>query len=770
MSDLTLAECAALATIPKAPTDYSLYFTLYPEDVGKDDKVLAETEISGSKYVIVYNPAFEDRKNYVLSKMAELGYINENEKNDALKEDISASINPPERKLKDVSSYYTAYVKRDVVKSLMNSYSLSEDEAYEKLYHGGLKIYSNLDVDLQKKLESVYSNFNQAILGEGGEGSLNYLTVRTNDNGDIVDNADGVIFYKKPNILTEDNSIYLSNGEFEVLDNGLKITSPKAYYQEGSLMFRPFYTINENGDLYSHDWTVIPLESKFIQKSDDGSITINKEFLDSNKDFYSVDEVLTFNKSFYKVDTNGLVQPQSSTVVMDQTNGNVLAMLGGRGKSLGTSLNRAVDSARQPGSSIKPIAVYAPALEKGDTLATVIDDLPHYNDKGELWPQNWYGTYKGLISLRESIEISANVNAVKKLEDIGIDYSKTFLSKFGLIDKGHPANDTFISRAENNSINDENTAAMALGGMTYGFTNLKMTTAYSVLANGGKYNSPKSFSKVLDSRGNIVLENSQENKEVLKPGNAFLITDALHSTTNHGVAANAQVEGFDVAGKTGTSGTVTSNQDSWFMGYSPYYTVGVWIGADNQNLKLSEVSVYSTKLWGAINKALLEGHTSKKFQKPSDIVEVEVCVKSGDLPSDACRIKGEIKKEYFVKGTEPKTESKAYVWKKVDLKDGLLAPDDAPDEFVETRAFLTRDPIYDPSKNNGIVPEDWDQMVPSQKTTTDYEELAKKKEEEEKKKKEEEEKKKKKRKIRREEKMEKIHQKILMIKKTMEIS
>lgn len=99
-------------------------------------------------------------------------------------------------------------------------------------------------------------------------------------------------------------------------------------------MFRPFYTINENGDLYSHDWTVIPLESKFIQKSDDGSITINKEFLDSNKDFYSVDEVLTFNKSFYKVDTNGLVQPQSSTVVMDQTNGNVLAMLGGREKVL----------------------------------------------------------------------------------------------------------------------------------------------------------------------------------------------------------------------------------------------------------------------------------------------------------------------------------------------------------------------------------------------------------------------------------------------------
>ena len=224
----------------------------------------------------------------------------------------------------------------------------------------------------------------------------------------------------------------------------------------------------------------------------------------------------------------------------------------------------------------------------------------------------------------------------------------------------------------------------------------------------------------------------------------------LHTTTQQGIAQNAQVEGFDIAGKTGTSGTATENQDSWFVGYSPYYTVGVWMGSDDPQLKLKEVSIYSTKLWSVINKAILEGKQSIPFSKPSNIVEVEVCTKSGMLPTDACRAdhRDVVKKEIFVKGTEPKKECNVHVWRTVDKNDGLLVTEKTPDSEKSIRSYITRLIKYNPEDNDGIVPEDWSMMPPTSyspivyKTPEEIEAEKKAKEEEEKKKKEEEDRKK----------------------------
>ena len=178
-------------------------------------------------------------------------------------------------------------------------------------------------------------------------------------------------------------------------------------------------------------------------------------------------------------------------------------------------MNRAASSARQPGSTIKPIAVYTPALANGYTVATPIDDIPYYNEKGERWPNNWYKSYRGLMSLRRSVQSSINVNSVKTLEHVGIAKSKEYLTKMHLINKNNPAGDTFVSKGENGKINDENLAAMGLGAMSDGFTNLALTGAYASISNLGTYIEPLTFTKVVDSEGNVILENCQEVEEVV---------------------------------------------------------------------------------------------------------------------------------------------------------------------------------------------------------------------------------------------------------------
>ncbi len=749
LSELTIAEAAALASIPKAPTDYALYYTVRPEDAG-EQRVLGEIDLNGEKYFAVYNPFFKERQEYVLFKMHELGKITDEEYNAALEEDIASAINPPERRIADLSSYYTSLVKSQVVDKLMTKYNLTREEAQDKLYNGGLQITASIDLEMQRKLEDVYENFTSNIIDAQTENTgVNFLNWELNDNNDIVNVANNVIYFDKSNVYDEENNVKFVPGQFEYIDGDLYLTQSTIRYADSSIIVQPFYTITESGDLKTHARSSISIDQDMLSLSEDERIVVKSEFLAEHPDFIiEGEENIYLNNTYYSVDTIGTLQPQSSTVVIDHNNGQIKAIIGGRGQSGASILNRAYNSVRQPGSTMKPLAVYAPALENGYTLSTVIDDLPHYNDMNQLWPVNWYGNYKGMMTLRESIEVSANVNAVKTLEKIGIEKSKQYLTKFGLINAVNPEADNFITKAEDPYTNDENTAAMALGGMTYGVTNVDLTAAFAAVANKGTYLEPLSFSKVTDRRGNVVLENESRSEQVLSEEVAYLLTDALHSTTQQGIAQNAQVEGFVVAGKTGTSGTETENQDSWFVGYTPYYTVGVWMGSDDPQLKLNEVSIYSTKLWSVINTKILEGKESKSFTKPADIVEVEVCTKSGMLLTDACRYDSRdvVKKELFVKGTEPKKECNVHVWKTVDKNDGLLITDRTPDSEKVTRSYVTRINPYNPAENDNIYPEDWSMMAPTTyspifyKTPAEIE--AEKKEEEERKKKEEEDKKK----------------------------
>ena len=719
VSELTVAEAAALASLPQAPSEYALYNTLPAESVEDQNLVIEEVEINEEKYLAVYNSAYEQRQQYILDKMLELEMINAEQYSSAYVEDIHAALNPPTRQNSNTKNFFTGIVKSQVIDELMFKYNLNEEEATEMLYNGGLIITSTIDSKMQEDLNNEFESFVDMVVQGTDEQykDARFLDFSTDEDNNIVNSEDEVIYYAKENLFDEDNDLIIPSDKYSKDENGLRLSLDGLTYTDGSIRVSPFYTV-EDGNLRTHSATNIKIPSEELEQSNDSEIVISNSYLSSRPDFYLENDFGIFIKSAaYKLDDKGVIQPQSSVVVIDHNKGHIKAIVGGRETTRG--LNRAYQIARQPGSTMKPIAVYGPALDNGMTLASPIDDLPRKDENDRLWPTNWYGEYRGITSLRESLETSSNVNAVNCLEIIGIEKSKEYLEKFNLIDKDSPENDNFISKKENPDSNDENTAAMALGGMNYGFTNLELTGAYAAIANKGTYKEPMSFSKIVDRSGRVILDDPGDEQKVFNEEVAFLIQDAMRTTTDRGVAQNAKVPGFDVAGKTGTSGTEDNNQDSWYVGYTPYYTVGVWMGSDDQQLKISSISGITTSLFREVNKYVLEDKEAMEFDIPSNIIEVEVCTQSGKLPSFACKndSRGTIITEYFVKGTEPKNECTVHQFITINSSDGLLATSDTPERHKLDKLFITRDKEFDPDDFNGLTPTDWYLMPPTKYST-----------------------------------------------------
>ena len=175
-----------------------------------------------------------------------------------------------------------------------------------------------------------------------------------------------------------------------------------------------------------------------------------QKYLNKTEEFYNIDQNnnLIINEKYFYRAKDGIVQPQSASVIIDYRTGHIKAVVGGRDIDGNRILNRATNSQRQPGSVIKPISVYLPALDNGFTAASAIDDIPYYVN-GKLWPKNWYTGYRGIHTLRKSVEQSVNVNSVKTLEAIGIRTSMSYLEKMGIINNENPEKDNFVTSLEN---------------------------------------------------------------------------------------------------------------------------------------------------------------------------------------------------------------------------------------------------------------------------------------------------------------------------------
>lgn len=291
------------------------------------------------------------------------------------------------------------------------------------------------------------------------------------------------------------------------------------------------------------------------------------------------------------VDKDGIVQPQSAMVIIDQHTGEVAALIGGREQAGRYIFNRAL-SPRQPGSSIKPLAVYLPALEKGKSKDTTIVDEPRKDASapGGYWPKNMYGQYWGRITLTRALEVSSNVTAVRVLESLektranSIDFSLDGLQKMGFT--------TLVRYTDNPNQNDEN-LSLALGGLTKGVTPLEMTAAYSGIANLGKKIEPSFIKKIEDSSGNLIYESKPKITEIADPYKAYELTQMMVSVVNKGSGYPARISNSVVAGKTGTT---TDDKDFWFVGFTPYYTASVWVGSDKPK-ELPGTNVIASTIW-----------------------------------------------------------------------------------------------------------------------------------------------------------------------------
>lgn len=336
-----------------------------------------------------------------------------------------------------------------------------------------------------------------------------------------------------------------------------------------------------------------------------------------------------------RTDEQGILQPQVAGVVMENATGYVRGLVGGRGIGGSKIYNRALNP-RQPGSAIKPLAVYLPALSRGFTPATSIDDKPF--TEGNYRPKNFGNYYVGPTTVRNLVIHSSNVGAVQVAQKITPHVMIEELQKLGI--------STVVTRDMDSRTNDEN-LSLALGGMTKGATPLDMTAAYATIANGGTYTKPIFVKRIDTSSGTILYEAKPETKTVATPQEAYLMTSMLQDVVNRGTGARARVSGHPTAGKTGTT---NDDKDIWFVGYTAHYTGAIWIGEDLPK-SLNTTSDIPSALWGKVMNKVHAGLSSKSFAMPSGIVGLQICEESGLQATEYCP---STRKELFISGTTPK--------------------------------------------------------------------------------------------------------------------
>ena len=277
------------------------------------------------------------------------------------------------------------------------------------------------------------------------------------------------------------------------------------------------------------------------------------------------DEVYA-DSSFFPAAASDGTPIQSAMAVVDTNNGAVLAMIGGRDYTVRRGLNRATQMRRQPGSALKPLAVYGPALELGYTTASVL--LDEKTSFGGYTPRNAGDRDYGLVTMRTAIRNSLNTTAVRLLEEIGLDASIQYLNKMGIPTR-----------------NSDRNLSLALGSMTYGVTPVELAAAYVPYANGGIYHQPYCVERIETVDGSNVYERKDSGKQVLSAQNAFLMTSLLQSVVSSGTGTRMLAANTPIAGKTGTVSMTGGNRDIWMTAYTPEISVAVWMGYDQTDAK-----------------------------------------------------------------------------------------------------------------------------------------------------------------------------------------
>ena len=513
----------------------------------------------------------KEKRNIVLDKMLTQGYITQEEydiaKTDAVYDRIKA-INE-EAGTKKPNSYFIDALIDDVIASLMDEKLMSQT---------GNKPMTKYEAE-----QAVYS---------GG------LQIYSSQDSHIQSICDEV--FRNPDNFPKNTKLFPQ----------LAITVRNA---DGS--------VKQNYDSYSMDKFVGGKNNMIFKSKEDVDAAVEKfkeSLIDKEKGEYVGEKDIFLDY---------VPQPQVSITICDQRNGQIVALIGGRGdKKFNRSLNRATKSPRQPGSTFKVLSTFAPGIDHGDlTLATTFKDAEFHYDTGRPVKNHWGAEYRGLQSVRYAIIKSANVLTVEAFTyitritpEIASDY---------LRDRFH-----FSTLTDN----DCHQQATALGGIAKGVYCSELNAAYASIASGGMYYKPHLYVQVLDHDGNVLLDNiAPEGERALKETSAYLLTSAMKDVVTKGTATSVNFGKTDIAGKTGTT---TSNVDVWFAGYTNYYTATTWAGYDN-NVHLpgsGDEHNLAKSLWRKTMEKIHEDLDPMHFEQPAGIVTENVCALSGLLPFEGC--------------------------------------------------------------------------------------------------------------------------------------
>lgn len=340
---------------------------------------------------------------------------------------------------------------------------------------------------------------------------------------------------------------------------------------------------------------------------------------------------------------DGVLQPQSATVIIDYKTGQIKGLVGGRNISGRKTLNRAT-TPRQPGSTIKPLAIYTPAIDTMSiTQATAFSDARggYRFEENRKWNPKTTTAGGGSMSLRLGLAKSSNTVAVKVAELLGdsyedcVDVMIDYLKNFGI-----------TSLADNKATTDSKNTdrrfpALTLGGLTYGISPLEIATAYGALANGGQYIEPTIFTSIESFDHQSIVDSNPEKKRVVDPQVAYVMTDMLKAVINEGTAKKAALpNGMPTAGKTGTT---NSSKEAWFVGYTPYYVGATYI-ADDAGVRDAEGKIVKTRnigggstssvlLWQKIMSKVHKNLDKKDFDKPEGIYFTKINLQDGGTSS-----------------------------------------------------------------------------------------------------------------------------------------
>lgn len=610
--------------------------------------VLAATTSNPSRYNPLAHPKENAvRRKIVLEKMYDQNFITYDQKNDALADDVYSRIQTADNTFSGsmVFSYFTDAVYNQVCDDLQSKLGYSASQSYKLLYSGGLQIYSTMDPSIQAIVDEEVNNADNYISSTGSrllEYSLNYTLT--------VCHADG------------SESTYTEND----------LTS---YFQseKKQATFANVYASKE--DIYR---SIREFKASLLISGD--SVT---------------NETIT-----------PILEPQESVVVMNQSNGHVAAISGGRGEKEGSlTLNRALHSNRQPGSASMIISIFAPAIDScGATLASTYYDSPY--SSGNQQVLNWWGNpYLGYNNIRQAITYSMNVIGARCLTSLVSDSTAyDYLELFGLGDTS--GQEISFSLANTNS--------------SYTVTNEMLTAAFASIANDGIYQKPTYYTKVLDRHGNILLESVPSQTRIIKSSSAALLTNAMEDVISsdssyyyqYGITPTGtlcQVDSMTLAGK---SGTTTSGSDVWFIGYSPYYTCGIWSGYDDSKV-LSNGTEYHKTIWQKIMARIHADLDNKDFVFTDELESAKICSKSGLLAVDGvCNSSSSnacVYTEYFAPGTAPTSYCDRHYALRICTESGKSATKYCPGDSVVQRVYLH---IDDSDLSSGTTT-DSDYLAPS---------------------------------------------------------